>query len=486
MHSLGRILLLAAGALTLVANGANGVELLVGAATADITPEPPVVLAGMRVADTIQSRCTAGVLALESREADRAIDQAIMVSCDLCILPGIQEGFRKHVADRLPGFDINKLFLAATHTHTSMMVYKNQYDEKDYGDAVQPEEYVPLLYERMAEAVVKAWESRAPGAVAWGLGHAVVGCNRRAVYEDGRARMYGNTNDPEFRRIEGYEDHAVDVLCFYDHEKRLKATAITLACPAQSAPRGQVSADFWHDVRQLLRKRYGEHLCVLGFCAPAGDQSPTPMFRKKSEARMDRLRGLTRTEELGRRIVEAFDDVAGVIAKDVRTDLPLVHLVRQVDLPAQIVTEAQCADAKTICDEMDAKKARGEAGTRRWYWRVYYGMVVDRYHAQQAGKRRIYPVELHVLRLGDVAIATNPFELYLDYGVRIQARSMAGQTILIQLASPPLGYAGYVPTPRAVKAAGYSAEVVVNMVGPEGAGVLVDRTVELIDYLWKN
>ena len=91
-----------------------------------------------------------------------------------------------------------------------------------------------------------------------------------------------------------------------------------------------------------------------------------------------------------------------------------------------------------------------------------------------------------MLRLGDVAIATNPFELFLDYGVRIQARSVAGQTILIELASPPLGYAGYVPTPRAVEAAGYSTDVTVNMIGPEGAGVLVDRTVELIDSIWDN
>ena len=85
------------GALTLVADSAVGAELLFGAATADITPEPPVVLAGMQIADTLQSRCMANVLALESREAHQVVDQTIMVSCDLCILPGIQDGFRKHV-----------------------------------------------------------------------------------------------------------------------------------------------------------------------------------------------------------------------------------------------------------------------------------------------------------------------------------------------------------------------------------------------------
>ena len=30
------------------------------------------------------------------------------------------------------------------------------------------------------------------------------------------------------------------------------------------------------------------------------------------------------------------------------------------------------------------------------------------------------PVEVHVLRLGDVAMATNPFELFLDYGIQIK------------------------------------------------------------------
>jgi hypothetical protein len=37
----------------------------------------------------------------------------------------------------------------------------------------------------------------------------------------------------------------------------------------------------------------------------------------------------------------------------------------------------------------------------------------------------VQPIEFHVLRLGEVALATFPFELHLDYGIRIQARSLA-------------------------------------------------------------
>jgi len=470
-------------------------ELWVGTATADITPDRPVPLTGgssVRIGREVLDRLTANVLALESRDGKRTVDEAILVACDLCVIrPGIQDGFRKHLAGRLPGFDLNKLFLAATHTHKAPVILQDRYDERDYEDAMQPKEYVPWLYEQMAQAVVKAWESRAAGAAAWGLGHAVAGHNRRIVYSDGTAKMHGNMNDPQFRQIEGYEDHAVHILCFYDAQKRLTAAAFSLATTAQSEGGSKVSADFWHDVRQLIHERHGEGVCVLGFCGPAGDQTPRPQVGRKSEQRMHELRGLTYGQEIGRRIANTFDDVAAVIAKDIRTDVPLVHRVQQIELPARIVTDAEYAVAKKVCEDIDAKTTRSKSD----HWtRGLYGSIVDRYLAQQKGSQKTYEMELHVLRLGDMAIATIPFELFLDYGVQIQARSPAVQTFLIQLAATGRQHAYYLPTPRAVAGGAlderpftnYSATVMSNMVGPEGGQVLVDRTVEAIKALWSE
>jgi hypothetical protein len=114
----------------------------------------------------------------------------------------------------------------------------------------------------------------------------------------------------------------------------------------------------------------------------------------------------------------------------------------------------------------------------------FYKLTIDRYEAQQEADP-LYPIEMHVIRLGDVAIATNPFELFVDYGVQIQARSPAGQTVLIQLASPKdFGY--YVPTSRALRGGGYSAIVEQSLVGPEGGQALVERTVQTIHELWKE
>lgn len=492
---LGRWLLVGvlAAATTAPAAETHPTALWIGAATADITPPLPVALTGfqnVRLTRTIQSRLAATALALESRTGERGIDQAILVACDLCSFrPGMQEAFRKHVAARLPGFDVNKLFLAATHTHSSPVVGQDDYDAKDYGAALQPKDYLPLLYQRMGDAAVKAWESRAKGAVAFGLGHAVVGHNRRMSYADGHAQMMGPTDDPQFRCVEGGEDHALDIICFYDDQKRMKAAALALACPAQmSQGDSVVSADFWHYARQRMRRRFGQQLCVLGFCAPAGDQCPHLSVRKASETRMDRLRGLTRTEELGRRVADAFSDVATVIAQDIRSDVPLAHLVRQVDLPTRIVTAEEYAIAKKVCDEIDAKRVRDK---RDAFARIRYGSVCERYLAQRQ-KKLCYAMELHALRLGDVAIASSPFELYLDYGVQIQARSPAVQTFLIQLAAPGLERAVYVPTRRAVEAGrlnespmnNYSATVFSDIIGPDGGQALVERTVEALRSLW--
>jgi hypothetical protein len=476
---------------------ARAAELWIGTATVNITPDRPVPLTGnttVRISTDVLSPCTANVLALESRDGNRAVDQAILVSCDLCVIrPGLQEGFRKYLAGRLPGFDLNKLFLAATHTHNSPVLLQNAYDEREYGDSMQPKEYVPWLYERMAPAVVKAWESRAVGAVAWGLGHAVAGHDRRVVYADGTARMHGNTNDPQFRRIEGFEDHAVHVLCFYDAQKRLKAAALTLACTAQCASGTKVSADFWHYVRRSIREHHGEGVGVLGFCAAAGDQTPRPQFSRKSEQRMYEFRGLTYAEEVGRRVANAFEDVAPVIAKDIRTDVPFAHRVQKVELPARVITDAEYAIAQKVCDEIDHRTTQKKMD----YWtRSFYGSVVDRYLAQKNGNWKTYNMELHVLRVGDVAIATNPFELFLDYGVQIEARSPALQTFVIELAGTTHQqcYSVYLPTLRAVAAGAmtelpftnYSATAANNPVAPEGGQAMVDRTIQEINDLWKT
>jgi hypothetical protein len=333
---------------------------------------------------------------------------------------------------------------------------------------------VEFLAARVADAAVKAWESRRPGRVGWRLGHAVVAQNRRSVYADGRAQMYGPTDRPDFRGIEGPEDQGVEVLIFWDGAGKLLATAINVACPSQEVECGSaVNADFWHEVRELLRARDGKDLLVLAWTGAGGDQSPQLMYRRYAEDRMRALRGLSRLQELSRRIVAAWDEAYEGARKEPHPDAVLAHKVATIELPVRTVTEAEAAEARSKLEAL-SKDPRNHRLV------VWHRDVVKRFERLKAGTARPYSMELHVIRLGDVAIATNVFELFTEFGIQIKARSRALQTFVIQLAGP----GSYVPTAPAARGGGYSAIAESNLVGPEGGQVLADWTVELINSLW--
>jgi hypothetical protein len=90
-------------------------------------------------------------------------------------------------------------------------------------------------------------------------------------------------------------------------------------------------------------------------------------------------------------------------------------------------------------------------------------------------------MELHVVKIGDIALTTNSFELFADYGIRIQARSPAIQTFVVQ----HCGVGSYLPTRLAVQGESYSACLYCNEVGPEGGDKLVNETVKTLKTLFK-
>ena len=93
----------------------------------------------------------------------------------------------------------------------------------------------------------------------------------------------------------------------------------------------------------------------------------------------------------------------------------------------------------------------------------------------------ILDTEVHIIRLGTIAIATNPFELFLDYGNQIKCRSLAEQTFLVQLAN---GTEGYLPTEKAERGGHYSAFISSGQVGHIGGEQLVRETLKDINHLF--
>ena len=474
-------------------------QLCYGWASESITPDKPVAVGGQyhtRISGEVHDQLLATALAMETRDADGVIDQAVIVSCDLSLIRRkTQQKVRELIKEQLPDLDVQKILLSATHTHTAPALTDT--DETDFHPydfmgswayripadqtgVMRPAEYLTFLAERISGAVVKAWKARKPGGLSFALSHAVIAHNRRAVFANGAARMYGNTNDPTFSHIEGVSDRSVDVLFFWRDDGRLEGMAINVYCPAQEVE-GQryLSADFWYDARKLLREKYHADLFVLPLTGASGDQSPHLIWNKKAEAAMRQHRNLSSREEIARRILGAVEDVYDVARTNIQTELPFEHRVERVPLPVWQVSDERYAQALALYEA--GKDKTDELSSEDYiYWRVGRTMIAR--HAYQK-KDPFFKAELHLLRMGDLAVATNPFELYTDYGVRIKGRSPAVQTSVVQLTA---GCAAYLPTKRAVAGGGYSARIDDGVVGPEGGTVFVDETTRILKEMWSQ
>lgn len=458
----------------------------IGWAKVDITPPKKTLLMGQfhaRISKGTISPLTATALAVEVRAAGSSSGQAVFLSCDM-----VGEGFKQELVDKLtgrcPGFDATYLTINGTHTHNAPPVRSGMYEEpKNDPDFMTPDAYRTWLTDRLAAAVAEAWNGRKPGAISRGFGYAVVGRCRRATYADGSALMYGQTSQPAFRGLEACDDHAVNLLFTHDASGAVSGVLVNLACPSQCDESGEMfSADFWHEVRLGIAERFGAGAHLLPQCAPAGDASPHLMLDQKEERDLrDRMK-MNDKQIIARRILAALDE-ARAFASPPEREVAFAHTVNTLPLPRLMVTKEQYEMEKRIPSLTQAERSRQPWGFERLW---PFGLVCDmikRYEQQQA--HPIHETECHIIRVGDVVFATNPFELFMDYGAQIRARSKALQTFAVQLADGS-GNGFYVPTARALSGGHYSALIKSNWVGPEGGQMLVEETVAGIAALFEG
>ena len=263
------------GFLVLTGTGLKAAELHIGGATTSITPDRPVPLSGQmhtRIAKQVESPVTATALALESRQGDKVLDQAILVSCDLV---AIRDGIIEPVRRAAQGTD-SRLRRAEAHPERHAHPHRTRdagrvYDIPPEG-VIRPAEYREFLIERVTGRGRGSLEGPEAGLVGWGLGHAVVAQNRRAVYADGHAEMYGKTDKRELPPDRGLR------------RPRRRGPLLLGPRPAAAWPRrstsparrrrwrdgSAVNADFWHEVREQLRARHGNDLLVLAWTGAGG------------------------------------------------------------------------------------------------------------------------------------------------------------------------------------------------------------------------
>lgn len=498
----------------------------IGWSEISITPDKKVSLAGQfaeRISQYVEKPLMATAMAIDSGD-----DCAILCSCDLGSVGwNLLVAVRQRLTELGAEFDVSKVILSAIHTHTgpghgpvrrvdvenpnlggnaaftvlrtmleSYLKPGHKYVEKENvsenPEIATAQEVFDLLVDRLSRVILEAWAGRKAGSFANAFGRVAVGMCRRAAYSDGTAQMWGDTNTAVFTELEGGSDSGVELLYVFDEKKKLTGVVVNLACPAQCVQhRLFVSPDFWGEVKVRLRKHFGEELFVLPQCSAAGDQCPVDLIRwvepesdlndpnckrvnppkRKADPSMFDLDGMYR---VGRRIACEIIQVWEDGLDQAQEDVAFEHRVVDMPLPLRRATLTDVKNAKRAIREYIEDKDGDVDYNDVAMLQIHLG-ILKRFEMQD--KLDSVKPEIHIIRLGSVAFATNPFEPFLDYGNQIKARSVCEQTFLIQLAN---GSEGYLPTKKAEDHGHYSAFISSGQVGHAGGDLLVRQTLDHI------
>jgi hypothetical protein len=483
-------------------------SLRIGWNSQDITPTRPVELIGQyyqRISQGVRDPLAVTALAIE-QPGEGPSGQVVMVSLDaLYVRRDFQEEIRAGLRGRIPELEPRQVFLNATHIHSGAFWSAPFRWWSPAPQAVSPDEVRSLLRERTLLAIENAWTGRSPGGISDAQALAVTGFCRRTLHRQGGATMYGDPARDDFLGIEAGNDPVVRMLFTWDEHDALTGVVVNVACPAQVLESQYlVSADFFGELRRRLQAAYGPRVQLLAQVGPAGDQSP----RNLPAQRGDEVNYWTEAGvvAIGQRLEQAVAEAYGPARRRIRRQPVVRHTVLDLELPVRRAGEPEYRLARDEVRRLSrayrdvdsaamALFARFLADVREGERSRPYGpfdnkelefvrlenarAVLDRFESQD--RVPVFPVELHAVRLGDCVVVSNPFELYLDYGQMIQARSPAARTFCVQLACDA---GGYLPTERTLAAGGYGSLIINGRVGPDGGMALVEASIKAINKLW--
>jgi len=500
-------------------------KLYFGWSEISITPDKKVSLSGQfaeRISQYVEKPLMATAMAVSSED-----EQMVLVSTDLVGVPlNLVAAIRDNFAGNKDGLDPEKIVISAIHTHTGPVFprvnrtatcgmsnsYRAMLEEQlppgrkyvenakitNNDDIATDEEVYQLLIDRITQVIREAWANRKPGAYSNAFGRAVVGHCRRACFSDGSAQMWGETNTAVFTELEGGNDSGIELLYVFDEKNELTGIVANIACPAQCVEhRLFVSPDYWGEVKMRLRKHFGDHIFLMSQCSAAGDQCPVDLIRwvepesdvndpninhknpikRKADPSMFDLSGMYITgRRVANEIIQVFDDGLD----EPISDTVLEHHVQMMQLPLRRATLTDVKNAKRAIREYISEVEGDVNFNDSAMLQVHLGLLR---RAELQELMDILDTEVHTVRLGNIAFATNPFELFLDYGNRIKARSHAEQTFIVQLACECYGY---LPTEKAEKGGHYSAYVASGNVGHEGGDMMIRIMIDHVNRMFKE
>ncbi len=448
-------------------------ELQAGTAVIDITPQQwPLAPRGSFTPRPMESaHDPLNVRCLVLDDGDTRIALAVV---DSCMVHRDVLDPAKQQASEATGIPPEHILVSATHTHSAPFANAQHGTPQELA-------YQKQLLDGIVEAIVQASKNLQPATTGWsGYDLPDEVFNRRWFLKPGTVATnpFGEDTDivkmnpPRDKNIlinpAGPIDPEVSVLYVANAKGRPLAVFANYSLHYVGATGNQMSADYFGEFSRLMPVRVGRP--AEGFVAMMSNGTSANInninFRNPRPRRelYEQIRIVaSKTADAATRAIRQIDSRSG--------DLTLAMRQREITLKHRVPTAEQIERAKRIV-EMDAEAEKKLPRLAKAYALRTLKLAEEAPTTQ---------VVIQTVRIGDLAICTLPFEVFVETGLELKDKSPAADTFVMSLANG--GY-GYLPTPEQHQFGGYETWLTTNKVQKDASVILVDNLVEMLGEMF--
>lgn len=416
-----------------------------GAATSNITPKIGTSINGNMkdgLIKQIHDDTHARAIVLDDGKTKLAI-----LTVDLCMIYKEELDAAKQRANEITGIPVQNMMMSATHTHsggTACSVFQSDPDK----------DYLKFLRERIADAVVRANNNLVPARIGWAVGNEPSQVfNRRWKMKPGKplmnpfgtedqVKMNPGVGNPDRLEPAGPTDPELPIISVQTPEGRPIALLAnySLHYVGGTGP-GEISADYFgmfaEQMKRLLEsdnKGFPPFVAMLSN-GTSGNINNINWFANEAPPAVPPYAKMRQVANII--AAEAFKTYQSIQYQDW---ISLSSSQTEINLGVRLPNKEEVERAKGII-----AKASGPVMNTAEEIYARETMLIKDFPKQ-------VPLIIQAFRIGDLAIAAAPCEIFVEIGLDIKGKSPFKTTFTTSLAN---GYNGYLPTPEHHKLGGY-------------------------------
>jgi hypothetical protein len=416
-----------------------------GAATSNITPKIGTSINGnmkdgtvKQIHDETHARC----IVLDDGNTKLAI-----LTVDLCMIYRQELDAAKLRANELTGIPVENMMISAIHTHsggTACSVFQSDPDK----------DYLKFLRERIADAVVRANNNLVPAQIGWAVGNEPSQVfNRRWKMKPGKplmnpfgtedqVKMNPGIGNPDRLEPSGPTDPELPIISVQSTEGRPIALLAnySLHYVGGTGP-GEISADYFG--------MFAERMKGLLESDNEGFPPFVAMLSNGTSGNINNINWFANEAPPAMPPYAKMRQVANVVAAEAYKTVQTIRYQDWISL-SSAQTEINLGVRLPKMEEIERAKgiiAKANGPVMNTMEEIYARetMLIKDFPKQ-------VPLIIQAFRVGDLAIAALPCEVFVEIGLDIKAKSPFKPTFTTSLAN---GYNGYLPTPDHHKLGGY-------------------------------